>query len=60
MVEVEYIFRGPEVSLVEVDNKVRVLERNNGVEVGLEVWRKTDKAQFMWAVRGKCQKVLKQ
>uniref|UniRef100_A0A915AS30 BED-type domain-containing protein n=1 Tax=Parascaris univalens TaxID=6257 RepID=A0A915AS30_PARUN len=50
--------RGPELSLVDIGNEVRVTEWNAGVELESEMWKKTDWAQFTWAIRGKCQKVL--
>uniref|UniRef100_A0A9J2P4J6 BED-type domain-containing protein n=1 Tax=Ascaris lumbricoides TaxID=6252 RepID=A0A9J2P4J6_ASCLU len=50
--------RGPELSLVDIGNEVRVTEWNAGVELESEMWKKTDWTQFTWAIRGKCQKVL--
>lgn len=46
--------------LSEVNDEVIITVQNDGMELNRESWKKTDKAQFMWAIRGKCQKVLAQ
>ncbi|CAG9530548.1 unnamed protein product [Cercopithifilaria johnstoni] len=52
--------KGVEVCLTEMDDEVNIVVQNDGIELDRESWKKTDKAQFMWAIRGKCQKVLTQ
>lgn len=50
--------RGPELVLFDLENEIRITERNDGMEVDCEMWKKTDWTQFTWAIRGKCQKAL--
>lgn len=52
------LFRGTELCMTETGDEVDLVVQMDGSELDRESWRKTDKAQFIWAVRGKCQKVL--
>ncbi|VBB28620.1 unnamed protein product [Acanthocheilonema viteae] len=52
--------KGMEICLTEINDEVNIIVQNDGIELGRESWKKTDKAQFMWAIRGKCQKILAQ
>lgn len=49
-----------EVCLTEINDEVHIVVQTDGTELDRESWKKTDKVQFMWAIRGKCQKVLTQ
>ncbi|EJD76341.1 hypothetical protein LOAG_16689 [Loa loa] len=52
--------KGVEICMTEMDDEVHIIVHTDGTELDRESWKKTDKAQLMWAVRGKCQKVLTQ
>uniref|UniRef100_A0A914XH77 Uncharacterized protein n=1 Tax=Plectus sambesii TaxID=2011161 RepID=A0A914XH77_9BILA len=47
------------VVLADMGEEVRVSVRIGPEEIDVEVWTKSDWAQFVWAVRGKCHKALK-
>ncbi|KAI1704600.1 BED zinc finger domain-containing protein [Ditylenchus destructor] len=50
--------RGRMVSLTETADEIHISERVNGFTMISESWAKTDLTQLVWAIRGKCQKVL--
>ncbi|VDO17688.1 unnamed protein product [Brugia timori] len=52
--------KGVKVCMTEMDDEVQIVVQTNGTELDKECWKKTDRAQFLWAIRGKCQKILTQ
>ncbi|VDN92775.1 unnamed protein product [Brugia pahangi] len=52
--------KGRSVVLLDGGTVVLVIERFNGMELSREIWQKAYWNQFLWAVRGKCMRVLYQ
>ncbi|CAG9539894.1 unnamed protein product [Cercopithifilaria johnstoni] len=52
--------KGRSIVLLDGGTVVLVIERFNGTELSREIWQKAYWSQFLWAIRGKCMRVLYQ